>query len=121
MTSEFSETQLQMAWNEYVQRLKKSGEKILASILETDLPKLKEREIIIELPAETMKIDLERAQNKLMGFLKNKLHNSQISLTILVNESSAKKFAFTPIEKYNKLKEKNPLIDKLRSTFDLDV
>ncbi|MDT0650007.1 DNA polymerase III subunit gamma/tau [Autumnicola edwardsiae] len=121
MTSEFSETQLQLAWNEYVQRLKKSGEKILASILETDLPKLKEREIIIELPAETMKIDLERAQNKLMGFLKNKLHNSQISLTILVNESSAKKFAFTPIEKYNKLKEKNPLIDKLRSTFDLDV
>ncbi|MDT0678229.1 DNA polymerase III subunit gamma/tau [Autumnicola musiva] len=121
MTSDFTENQLHLAWNEYVQRLKKNGEKILASILETDLPSLKEKEVTIELPNETMKLDLERAQNKLVGFLKNKLHNSQISLNIVVNESSAKKFAFTPIEKYNKLKEKNPLIEKLRTTFDLDV
>ncbi|MDT0644375.1 DNA polymerase III subunit gamma/tau [Zunongwangia sp. F363] len=121
MTSDFTENQLHLAWNEYVQRLKKNGEKILASILETDLPRLKEKEITMELPNETMKLDLERAQNKLMGFLKHKLHNSQISLNIHVNESSAKKFAFTPMEKYNKLKEKNPLIEKLRTTFDLDV
>jgi DNA polymerase-3 subunit gamma/tau len=40
---------------------------------------------------------------------------------IEVNEQTARKYAFTPIEKYNKLKEKNPLIEKLRTTFDLDV
>ena len=56
-----------------------------------------------------------------MGFLKTRLKNTTISLVIDVNEATAKKFVFTPIEKYNKLKEKNPLLDKLRTTFDLDV
>lgn len=121
MNETFNETQLHAAWDDYVHRLKNKGEKILASILETDLPKLKDDEIHLELPNETMKLDLERAQNKLMAFLKTKLHNTRISLVIEVNETTAKKFAFTPIEKYNKLKEKNPLIEKLRSTFDLDV
>ena len=122
LTGEFSETQLQATWNDYVKRLKKQGAKILASILETDLPKLQEKNrIVIELPNETMKINLEREQNKLMSYLKQKLQNTEIRLVINVNEQSAKKYAFTPIEKYNKLKEKNPLIEKLRSTFDLDV
>ncbi|MDX1427883.1 MAG: DNA polymerase III subunit gamma/tau [Salegentibacter mishustinae] len=122
LNGEFSETQLQATWNDYVKRLKKQGAKILASILETDLPKLQEKNrIVIELPNETMKINLEREQNKLMSYLKQKLQNTEIRLVINVNEQSAKKYAFTPIEKYNKLKEKNPLIEKLRSTFDLDV
>ena len=122
LSGEFSETQLQATWNDYVKRLKKQGAKILASILETDLPKLQEKNrIVIELPNETMKINLEREQNKLMSYLKQKLQNTEIRLVIHVNEQSAKKYAFTPIEKYNKLKEKNPLIEKLRSTFDLDV
>ncbi len=122
LNGEFTETQLQATWNDYVKRIKKQGSKILASILETDLPKLQDKNrIVIELPNETMKINLEREQNKLMSYLKQKLQNTEIRLVINVNEQSAKKYAFTPIEKYNKLKEKNPLIDKLRSTFDLDV
>ncbi|MGY5849775.1 DNA polymerase III subunit gamma/tau [Salegentibacter sp. F14] len=121
LTQEFNETQLHAAWDEYVHRLKQRGEKILASILETDLPSLDGLDIILEMPNETMKLDLEKEKNKLMGFLKKKLQNTQINLLIKVNETKAKTFAFTPMEKYNKLKEKNPLLDKLRSTFDLDV
>ena len=122
LNGEFTETQLQANWDDYVKRIKKQGSKILASILETDLPKLEDKNrIVIELPNETMKINLEREQNKLMSYLKQKLKNTEIRLIINVNEQSAKKYAFTPIEKYNKLKEKNPLLEKLRSTFDLDV
>ena len=122
LNGEFTETQLQANWDDYVKRIKKQGSKILASILETDLPKLEDKNrIVIELPNETMKINLEREQNKLMSYLKQKLKNTEIRLVINVNEQSAKKYAFTPIEKYNKLKEKNPLLEKLRSTFDLDV
>jgi len=122
LDGKFTETHLQMIWNDYAKKLKKQGSKILASILETDLPKLRdEHHIVIELPNDTMKINLEREQNKLMGFLKKKLENTHIRLVIEVNEQTARKYAFTPIEKYNKLKEKNPLIEKLRTTFDLDV
>jgi DNA polymerase-3 subunit gamma/tau len=117
----FTETQLQAAWDEYIQRIKHKGAKILASIMESDMPKLNGKIITIELPNETMKNDMERGQNPLMAFLKKKLQNTLITLEINVNEQAAKKYAFTDIEKYNKLKEKNPLIEKLRTTFDLDI
>jgi DNA polymerase-3 subunit gamma/tau len=117
----FTETQLHAAWDEYIQRIKNKGAKILASIMESDMPKLNGKIITIELPNETMKNDMERGQNPLMAFLKKKLQNTLITLEINVNEQAAKKYAYTDIEKYNKLKEKNPLIEKLRTTFDLDI
>ena len=68
-----------------------------------------------------MKIDLEREENRLMNFLKARLRNTHIKLIIHVDEAVSKKYAFTPQEKYEKLKEANPLLDQLRATFDLDV
>jgi len=116
-----NETQLHAAWDEYIHRLKNKGEKILASIMETDMPKLTEKVISIELPADTMKNELERHTHPLMSFLKKKLQNTLITLDIQVNEQVAKKYAFTDMEKFNKLKEQNPLLEKLRKTFDLDI
>ncbi|WP_026838774.1 DNA polymerase III subunit gamma/tau [Gillisia sp. JM1] len=116
-----NETQLHAAWDEYIQRLKHKGEKILASIMETDMPKLTDKVVSIELPADTMKNELERHTNPLMSFLKKKLQNTLITLDIQVNEQVAKKYAFTDMEKFNKLKEQNPLLEKLRKTFDLDI
>ncbi|HSJ11615.1 MAG TPA: DNA polymerase III subunit gamma/tau [Gillisia sp.] len=121
LSEKFTETQLHAAWDEYIHRLKNKGEKILASIMETDMPTVSENTISMILPADTMKKDLERGQNPLMAFLKKKLKNTLITLEIQVNESTAKKFAYSNLEKYNKLKEKNPLIEKLRTTFDLDL
>ncbi len=116
-----NETQLHAAWDEYIHRLKNKGEKILASIMETDMPKLSEKVISIELPADTMKNELEKHTHPLMSFLKKKLQNTLITLDIKVNEQVAKKYAFTDMEKFNKLKEQNPLLEKLRKTFDLDI
>ena len=98
------------------------GQKILASNLNTDIPKLKEDfKIHIELPNGTMKKEIEREQFELMEYLRAKLNNHFIQLIISVNEATAKKFAFTPEEKYEKLREKNPVIDLLRTEFDLDL
>jgi DNA polymerase-3 subunit gamma/tau len=47
--------------------------------------------------------------------------NFDLHLDIKVNEEIAKKYAFTPQEKYEKLKEKNPNIELLRKTFGLDI
>ena len=56
-----------------------------------------------------------------MAFLKKTLLNYDLKLDITVNEEIAKKYAFTPLEKYEKLKEKNPNIELLRKTFGLDI
>jgi len=105
----------------YKPKLIKKGKKILASVVDTDKPKLKGNVIHIELPNETMRIELKKAQGNLMNFLKKKIQNTTIKLQIDVNEQATKKYAFTTREKFEKLKEKNPLIEKLRTTFDLDI
>ncbi len=117
----FSEESLRKLWAEFVNKTELKGQKILASNLNIDLPKLKnETTICIELPNESMKKEVEREQYDLMEFLKSKLKNYFINLEITVNETAIKKFAFTPEEKYNKLRDKNPVIDLLRKEFDLD-
>ncbi len=117
----FTEEEMRAHWAEFVEIIDKDGRKILASNLNTDIPKLKDQTTLwIELPNGTMKKEVEREQYDLMEYLRLKLNNHFISLTITVNEETAKKFAFTPLEKYEKLREKNPVIDILRKEFDLD-
>ncbi|MEM9076718.1 MAG: DNA polymerase III subunit gamma/tau [Bacteroidota bacterium] len=120
-THPFTEADMQGHWEAFVKQLEAKGRKILASNLQTDVPKLKDEHTIwIELPNHTMKKEVEREQGPLMNYLKQKLSNYVISLHITVNEEVAKKYAFTPEEKYQKLKEKNPNIELLRKEFDLD-
>ena len=118
----FTQEELRKHWAEFVESIDQKGQKILASNLNTDIPKLKEDfKIHIELPNGTMKKEIEREQFELMEYLRAKLNNHFIQLNINVNEATAKKFAFTPEEKYEKLREKNPVIDLLRKEFDLDL
>ncbi len=118
----FNEETLQKLWNDYIKLIEEEGKKIVASNLAADTPKLKnESTIWIELPNDTMKKEVEREQHSLVTYLKKNLNNYDVNLLITVNEVVAKKYAFTPEEKYEKLKEKNPLIDTLRKEFDLDI
>ena len=112
---------LDEAWKIYTAQMDKKGEKIMASILQMDQPKLKGTTIYLTYSNNTNKIELERAEFPLMAFLKKKLLNYDLKLDITVNEEIAKKYAFTPLEKYEKLKEKNPNIEVLRQTFGLDI
>ncbi|RMB57585.1 DNA polymerase III subunit gamma/tau [Dokdonia sinensis] len=116
----FTEIAMQAAWQEYVTKITNAGEKIIASNLEADEPRLKGTTIHLEFPNETMKVEVERAQGPLLEFLKRKLNNYDITLEIVVNEEVQRKYAYTPQEKYEKLLSQNPALDILRKTFDLD-
>ena len=120
-TEDFTEEQFIESWNTYIKELHKKGEKIMASILEMDTPKLKGTDIHLAYPNETLKIELERSQYPLMEYVKKTLRNFNLKLIITVNEEIAKKYAFTAEDKYEKLKEKNPNIELLRQTFGLDI
>ena len=107
-------------WNQYISKINDKGEKIMASILEMNQPKLNGINIELEFPNATLKIELERAQFPLMEFLRSRLQNYDLALSISVNEELSKQYAFTSAEKYAKLKEKNPNIELLKSTFGLE-
>ena len=119
-TEPFTETDMLLHWNKYAQKLGDKGFRIMESLLLINDPVLNGTAITLELPNEGSKIEFESEINGLLGHLKGHLHNHDISITVIVNESVENKFAFTPQDKYNRLKEINPNLELLRKTFDLD-
>lgn len=117
----FTEKQLVEVWKTYTAIIKDKGMHNLASILEIDTPKLNGTTICLEYPNETNKKEILGQQYELLGYLKKQLNNYDIELDISVNEVLEKQYAYTPIEKFNKLKEKNPNIELLKKTFGLDI
>ena len=85
-------------------------------------PKMHENGVTIihELPNEGSKLDFDTEKHGLLGYLRGKLHNHDITIEVVVNETVETKFAFTPQDKFNRLNEINPALEMLRKTFDLD-
>ena len=118
---EFTEDKLVISWNKYSEKIENSGKYNLASILRIDTPKLKDNNICLELPNSTNKIELESNQHDLLKYIRKDLNNYDIKLKITVNEKIEKKFTYTSKEKYDLLRSKNNLIDKLRVDFKLSI
>ncbi|RZP00632.1 MAG: DNA polymerase III subunit gamma/tau [Flavobacteriales bacterium] len=117
----FTEEDLVLSWNKYSEKIENSGKYNLASILRIDTPKLVENNICLELPNSTNKIELELNQHDLLKFIRKDLNNYDIKLKITINEKIEKKFTYTSKEKYDLLKSKNTLIEKLRVDFKLSI
>ena len=118
----FTEEKLQELWKAYVALLNSKGERSMASIVGTDIPSLgTDYKITFTVPNKLMEDQFIKGRPGLMKFLRAQLNNYGISIVVELNEAIEKKFAYTPQEKYNKLKEKNPLLEKLRQAFELDL
>lgn len=118
---QFGQTDMLIQWNKFAQKLEDSGQMILHSLMAMNEPKLEGTKIIHELPNEGTKIEFERTRNEVLGYLRGMLHNHDIDIEIVVNETMDTKRAFTPEDKFNRLRELNPSLELLRKTFDLDV
>ena len=118
----FTEEVLQELWLGYVALLNEKGERSMASIVGTDIPKLGENfKISFTVPNKLMEDQFRKGRPPLLRFLREKLNNYGIKILVTLNEAVEKKFAYTPLEKFNKMKEMNPLLEKLRQTFELDL
>ena len=117
----FNETDMLLQWSKYAQRLGDKGHKIMESLLLISSPILEGTTITHELPNEGSKIEFETEKSELLGYLRGKLHNHDIAIDVIVNEKVEQKFAYTALDKYNRLKEINPNLELLRKTFDLDI
>ena len=120
-TDSFVENEAVRLWNSYIEKLLSQGKKSVASIMNASIPTVKDDCIHLALPNSLMKNQLERARVPLLKFLRENLNNYKIDIIIEVKEEITKKYAYTPQEKYQKLKEKNSKIELLKKTFDLDI
>ena len=120
-TESFSETDMLLLWNKFAARLADQNKRLMATYMLMSTPTLSGAKISIELPNESTREEFETGNNELLGYLRGKLHNHDISIEVIVNEVVETKYAFTPDDKYEKLKGINPTMELLRRTFDLDV
>ena len=120
-TQEFTQTEMLEQWYKYAQRLNDKGHMIMMSLLNFNEPTLEGTTIIHELPNQGSKIDFEREMNELLGYLRGKLHNHDITIEVRVNETIQSKKAFTPQDKYNRMLELNPNLAELKRLFDLEL
>lgn len=119
----FTETDMLLQWNKFAQRLSDNGQKIMATYMQINDPVLDKDGITIrlELPNQGSKVDFDASKHDLLGYLRGKLHNHDIVIDVHVNEVISTRHAFTPEEKYERLKSINPAIETLRKMFDLDI
>ncbi len=117
----FGETDMRLLWDKFSQRMADSGKMLMATYMQMNEPILNGTTITLELPNESTKEEFLTGCVELLGYLRGKLHNHDIGIEVKVNESVEKKYAFTPDDKYERLRNINPALDLLRKTFDLDV
>lgn len=118
----FTQHELTTLWKGYVEKIRTEGKKDIASVIDADKPTLKnDLEIHISLPNQLMEKKLMTHKPDLMKYLREQLNNYSIELFTEVNEVVEKRFAYTPQEKFQKLAEKNPQLEILKSKFDLDL
>jgi DNA polymerase-3 subunit gamma/tau len=117
----FTETEMLEQWLKYAQRIEDKGFRIVASLLTINDPILEGTTIIHELPNESSKIDFEKEKPELLGYLRGKLHNHDITIDVRVNETLVLKKSYTPQDKYNRLAELNPNLELMRNLFGLEI
>jgi DNA polymerase-3 subunit gamma/tau len=120
-SEKFTETDMLLQWNKFAQRMSDTGKMLLSTYMLMNEPILNGTTITLELPNESTKEEFLSGCVELIGYLRGKLHNHDIVINVKVNETVEKKYAFTPDDKYERLRNINPALDLLRKTFDLDV
>ena len=117
----FTQKDLNKLWYKHIKELTKNGKKIIAATLNADIPIVDNNIIKLTFPNSLMKKNLLKYKPTLLKYLREELNNFSIDLDIAVKEDLEKKYAYTPLEKYEKLKEKNSNIELFRKTFDFDI
>ena len=77
--------------------------------------------IHVAYPNEMMKVELLKVRPKVLRHIREKLNNYEVDFHITVNADNTKRFAYTPQEKYELLKEKNEALALMRKKFNLDL
>lgn len=112
---------LKEKWNLYSGELEKKGKGNFSSLLTLNEPTIEDKiKIVYNVPTKSSKKELIEIKEDLSRFLKSSLKNDYLVLKFEVNNDVNKEFFLTPKEKYEKLKEINPTIEKLKTDLKLD-
>jgi DNA polymerase-3 subunit gamma/tau len=118
--NKFSENELISAWKEYAEGLKE--EKLVQNSMTFYLPKmLGETLFEVEVNTEINKQYLTDNSLSILTFLREKLQNDDITMTIKISETQMITKPLTSREIFNEMVEKNPSLQRLSNELGLEL
>ena len=119
-TEPFTTEQFKQKWSAYKHLLIEKGETSLASAFE-NMPELIDEKIIITINNKALEDEIIETKTDILDFLRKELKNYNLSLETKINIDQKARKAYTPMEKFAKMSEKNPHLITLVKTFDMDI
>lgn len=116
----FTEKELKEAWDEYAANLK--GEPLLKNTMSLYHPRLISDVIFeVEVNTEINKEYLTNSSLSILSFLRSKVKNDDLTMTIKIAEGNAVKKPLTSREIFDEMAKKNPSLLKLSDEFGLEL
>ncbi|PQL91146.1 hypothetical protein C4S77_08680 [Apibacter adventoris] len=117
---QFEEKDLKLFWNQYLQNLK-NKQPILYNVLNTTSCQLKENfTIFFQFPSHSSYEEFESLRENFFQKLKKQLNNYSIIFNYEIKETQ-KNIFLSNKDKYEKMLKNNPLLEKLKNDFKLDI
>ena len=118
----FTQDQLENSWKEYHKKMIDKGENNMATALGVSTPKLLPNFVIqLNLPSTLIEDHFKEGKYAFLKFLRESLNNYSVRIKIVIDNTIEEKKAYGSSGKYKVLVKKNPLLDKLRQTFELEL
>jgi len=120
----FSEKDLLECWKKYASLIERKNPR-LHSILENHFPQYNGGDsFIVKLKNPTQEKELIEEKTRLFPFIKSELKNARIEMKIeymTAEENKGENKAYTSADKFKLMLEKNPVLQKLKQQFGLDL
>jgi DNA polymerase-3 subunit gamma/tau len=118
----FNQEQLEAAWTAFADQLKAAKKFNDHAAVTMNRPeKTGEMSVRYTVFNASALENLEADKTELMTFLRQKLNNYHFTLDIQLSKEEGQQRLYTPQDKYRRLLELNPDLQKLRQQFDLDL
>lgn len=122
LTEPISQAVLEVHWTEYAEQLKAQGKITDHAAYVMNKPALAaENAVTFTVLNATAEERLSADKSNLMDFLRRKLRNNVFTLDIILSKETGDVKIYTTQDKFKRLAELNPALNKLRQTFDLDL
>lgn len=116
----FTEQQLVTAWKAYAEQL--DEEKLLKNTMSLYLPETRGDTLFeVAVNTELSKQYITDNSASILAFLREKLKNDDVSMTITIAEGETIKRPATPRDIFNDMAEQNPSLQKLSDEFGLEL
>ena len=117
----FSQEDLELQWMSMCNRMPQKYNSI-ATRMKNMTPVVSDTsQVTVTVDNDLIKDEMEQFKNRIVRTLADNLHNSQITLTILVAERPEQVKVLTRREQFELMSKENPAVEKLRQAFGLEL